>query len=55
MGLLHQFDATYSTHPMVPYVVSMDIGRYNNFHRPDEDMLFVIVKCCLSLKNHSFT
>ena len=36
---------------MVSYVVSINIGKYNVFHRPDEAMLFVMVKVCLHLKN----
>ena len=35
---------------MVPSVVSINIDKYNIFHRPDEAMLFVMVKACLCLK-----
>ena len=32
---------------MVPSVVSTDLGKYNIPHRPEEAMLFAIVKVCL--------
>ena len=38
------------TQQMMPSVVSMNVGKYNIFYRPDEAMLFVIVKACLHLK-----
>ena len=37
-------------HPMLPSVVIVNIGKYNISQRPDEAMLFVMVKACLCLK-----
>ena len=36
---------------MVPSVVSINIGKYNICHRPDEAMLFIMVKVTLHLIN----
>ena len=38
------------TQPMVPSVVIINIHKYNIFYRPDEAMLFVMVKACVGLK-----
>ena len=32
-------------------MVSVNVGKYNTFHRPNEAMLFDMVKTCLHLKN----
>ena len=36
---------------MVLSVTGINIGRYSIFYRPDEAMLFVMVKACLHLQN----
>ena len=36
---------------MVQSVISINIDKYNIFHRPDEAMLFFMVKACLCLQN----
>ena len=41
--------------PMVPSVPSIHIGKYNIFQRPDEAMLFVMVKAHLYLKIFLFS
>ena len=38
------------TQPMVPSVVSINFGKDNIFHKPDEAILFVMMKACLHLK-----
>ena len=50
--ILHQVSLI--AQPMVPSVVSVYIVEYNIFHRPDEAMLFVMVKACLCLKHNLF-
>ena len=35
---------------MVPSVVSINIGKYNIFKRPDKALLFVMLKVCIHLK-----
>ena len=35
-------------------VVSINIGKYNICHRPDEAILFVMVEACLCLENILF-
>ena len=46
--LLHQVSLI--AQQMASSVVSIHIGKVNNFHRPDESMLFVMLKACLDGK-----